>query len=243
MKTVVVALAILMLTLYSPSGLEASNGFSLAVSSAEGQPGEQVVITVSAENTAGAEGGQFLLLFDPEIVQPVSLETGEMITDASNSLYMSNLEYQDGELIFMWVTPEADTDDSGIVCDITFNLLRDGVTILDLDEVILVPAEVQLASMEPGKVAVGDAGFEQDDGHAGEIDDDPANDSEEDKNDVVDNQAAGTDDTAEEEAALRTGAARTGTLIYAVIFTVIVLALGLYFILKKKNRGKQNAGR
>ena len=244
MKLTVVLLSITMLLLFFPAGLEASNGIILAVSSAEGQAGDQVVVSVSAENAAGSEGGQFLLLFDPDIIQPVTLETGEMITDTNDSLHMSNLEYQDGELIFMWVTPEADTVDSGIICDITFNLIKDGTTALNLDEVILVPDDVQLASLEPGKVVVGDLEVDRNEDDASGNNDASEDDSKGDEDQVPDEQASEPIDNADEEAALSTGATRTNTLLYTALFIAAVLVVGLFVLLKKtKKKGNLKAGR
>ncbi len=233
MKVLIIILAVSIFIIALPAGLEALNGISLLVSSAEGQAGEQVVISVKIENAAGTEGGQFLLLFDPDFIQPLTLETGEMIKEANNNLHMSNLEYQYGELIFMWVTPEADTDDSGIICEITFNLIKDGVAVLTLDEVVLVPDGLHLTSLEHGKVIVGDLEVGRHEDEISEQDEALEVYSKNDEGKEIDEQAVGSVVNAKEDTALSTGAARASTLIYAVLFLVIALVLGFSIYLKK----------
>lgn len=221
----------------------ASRGLILSATSAKGQPGDQVVISVTADNAAGSEGGQFLLLFDPEFIQPLTLETGEMITEANNNLHMSNLEYQTGEIIFMWITPEADTVNSGTICDISFNLIRAGKTFINFDEVILVPDEIQLAFLEPGKVIIGDVEAGQDTDNAGTSNEVLIDDSRDDEGEIIGEEALNYDNLSEEDAAYGTGAVRTNTLLYLPLFAAAILALGLYTIFRKRKKGRKKAGR
>jgi len=129
-----------------------AEGVKLSAVTARGDVGGRVTVTINAENAAGSEGGQFLLTFDPGLVRPVSAEAGELVENASSSLHMANLEYGPGQLIVLWVTPYADTANSGVIGKITFELLKAGETALNFSEIVIAPDGIEAAAAVSGKI-------------------------------------------------------------------------------------------
>ncbi len=136
-----------------PGVLLASNSILLTVSDAGGDTGELVEVNISLENASGSEGGQFVLNFDHEILEPIALETGSFLDEASDTMEMVNLEYAPGQLMFIWVTAAADTEGSGILCTVTFEVLKEGESLLEIDEVVISPEGID-TEVEPGLVTV-----------------------------------------------------------------------------------------
>ncbi|MCJ7806354.1 MAG: cohesin domain-containing protein, partial [Clostridia bacterium] len=130
---------------------------------AEGSSGNQAVVSVEVENAAGTEGGQFILNYDSALVRPVVVEAGKLIAEARSSFHMVNLEYAPGQLMFMWVTVFADTDNAGVVCTITFELLKEGISGLTFGEVIVAPDGIRTGEIIAGKISIGDMEVDQDD--------------------------------------------------------------------------------
>lgn len=157
LKKTAIYLAILTLILIMlPQGVTATGTMILSATEETGGFGDEVTISINAENAAGTEGGQFILTFDPEMVSPLSIEPGALITEIDNNMHMANLEYAPGQIMFMWVTVTADTAESGPLCTITFELLADeGTTDLVFEDVIIVPEEIGLASAGPGQIRIG----------------------------------------------------------------------------------------
>ncbi len=118
---------------------------------------DEKVVTVFVENAGGLEGGQFVLIFDPNIVAPVEVAAGPVIADAADNLHMANLDYDTGKLNFMWITAHGDAAASGELCYISFSLLQEGETLLDFEEIILAPDGVELATGIPGRIIVQDS--------------------------------------------------------------------------------------
>lgn len=156
-KTILILALFVCILLLLPQNVAAADGLVLSATEEAGPVGEQVTVHINAENAAGTEGGQFILHFDPNLVQPVSAEPGPLLTAVDNNIYMANLEYAPGRLMLMWVTVTADTADAGTLCSFTFDLLSDGVTSLDFEDVLIVPEEIGLALADPGKIMVGTA--------------------------------------------------------------------------------------
>ncbi len=160
--------AVFMLILIAPKSSAAADTLVLSVTEAAGEVGEEVAVIIIADNAANTEGGQFVLNFDPELVKPVSIEAEALITDSASSLDMANLEYASGQVMFMWVTAAADTEDSGNLCTITFELLKEGESLLEIDEVVISPDGVDVI-LEPGIITVegngSDMGMDRDENH------------------------------------------------------------------------------
>lgn len=138
----------------------AADGVKLKASSAAGLSDEEVTITISIENAEGTEGGQFDLKFDPDYVFPVKVNEGSFVSDASESNFMTNLaalESDDDTLKVIWVTPFGDTDDSGVVCTIEFELLDEGDSALVFAGVVIAPADIEVSTTHtPGMISVDD---------------------------------------------------------------------------------------
>lgn len=146
-------LLILLLALAAavPGALFASDNLVLNVFDAQGDVGDLVEVNIGIENASGTEGGQFVLNFDPEIISPIALEITEFLDEASDTMEMANLEYAPGQLMFIWVTASADTDESGILCKVTFELLKEGESLIEIDDVVISPEGIE-ADIEPGVV-------------------------------------------------------------------------------------------
>ena len=140
--------------------VEEEEGLKLEASTEEGAADGQVVVEVNAENAAGTEGGQFILNFDPNLVEPVSADSGELVKDAENNLFMVNKEYDDGQLKFMWVTALADTADSGTVCEIAFDLFDQGTTALEFADIVVSPDDFAVAEAVSGEISIDDTGVD-----------------------------------------------------------------------------------
>lgn len=154
-KTITYLVIFLLILIMLPQSVAATGGLILSATEEAGDAGDEVIVTINAENAAGTEGGQFILTFDPDLVRPLSIDPGVLITEVSNNIHMANLEYAPGQLMFMWVTATADTAESGVLCTITFALQAEGASRLDFEEVIIVPEETGLASADPGEIRIG----------------------------------------------------------------------------------------
>jgi hypothetical protein len=234
---------IFMIAMMSFSTVSGEEGLKLsAIVEKAGNTGEQAMVTVTAEHAAGLEGGQFILKFDPSLVKPVLIETGSLVADAQGSLQMANVNYGPGQLIFMWVTPYADTADTGVVCTITFELMSEGMALLEFDEIVLSPAGVNAGKSVAGKIAVGDKGVDQvnneqdnlgQDGAAGELDGNAGSDEDPavpaDGLDGDDGLITGTDLTDTNTVPLFP--------VGLAVFTVI-LAAGYLYIKRSKKASK-----
>lgn len=209
----------------------AAAGFELSASSVEGDAGDQVIVSILAGNAAGSEGGQYLLKFNPDLVKPVDLQTGDLITSAANNMHMSNLEYLPGELIFMWVTPEADTEDSGVICEITFELVKEGEAALHFDEIVIVPEEIVVEPVEPAAITIG----KDLSGVSSGSDVETTGDSEgDDEVEVVTENETEVD--SEDELVLAESEDTNNFSLY-IAFIVVVLAFGLFiYSLKVKKK-------
>ncbi len=147
-------LAVILLVLVTiTASAAASDMITLSVTESRGRVGDSISVTITAENAAGTDGGQFVINYDSESLKPLAIGGGALITDASNNIDMANLEYAEDQMMFIWVTPGADTADSGVVCTITFELLKEGEVLIEIDEVVISPDEVDF-TVEPGTVYI-----------------------------------------------------------------------------------------
>lgn len=200
-----------------PGGIAASDNLTLSVSGETGGIGDRVDVTVTVENALNSEGGQFVLNFDPELARPVSYEAGALITDASNYLEMANLDYAPGQMMFVWVTPEADTADSGTLYTITFELLKEGESLLEINEIVLSPDGVAVTA-EPGAVTVSGSGREPEA--------DPGNDAdtEPDQDELTGPDEQADEEIDEDEEAVDDEAGANTFLIVLIILAVLAVA-------------------
>lgn len=154
----VIAIMFFVAFLLLPGSAIAAEEFKLSASVAGGEAGSQVRVTITADMAGDTEGGQFNLIFDHNIVRPILIETGSLVTEAANPLYMANLDYAPDTLIFMWVTVNADTADNGELCTVTFELLKEGITELKFEEIVIVAVSERTVTTQSGKITVKVAG-------------------------------------------------------------------------------------
>lgn len=227
----------LMVSLVFAGSAAAAEGFKILAAKVEGGAGGQVTVSITAENATGSEGGQFNLTFDQSLVKPVSIEPGDLVLSAESNLHMANLDYAPGELMFMWVTANADTKDSGVICRITFNLLRDGTTAISVEDLIVVAGSGETATSSAGQIKVG----------TGTPGLDPGTDSGGGNGADEDEPAAGED--GEGEAVIGEGNERDDDDIVArqeginpilvVIPIIIIVALAVVYYLMKRSGMKK----
>lgn len=141
--------------------VQAAEGIILRASEELDASGQIVTIAIQAENLGGTEGGQFILNYDPVLVRPVDIEVGELVESAASGLHMANLDYAEGQLMFIWITAAADTAEAGDICFIQFELLNEGKTRLTFEDIIISPDEMIIASPVAGKITVDDSWVEQ----------------------------------------------------------------------------------
>lgn len=139
------ALCLALLLLFSPAAF-ASDGVKLSASSEAGSEGDTVSVTISIDDAADTEGGQFELNFDPDVAVPVDIDKGSFVENASNDQFNYNLEFDANTLMVIWVTPNADTSDSGTVCTIDFELVGEGESSLTFSGVVIAPEAADVAA-------------------------------------------------------------------------------------------------
>ena len=225
--------------LFSPiaHNAAAATGFKLSAEEVEGSSGNQAVVSIEVENAKGTEGGQFILNYDSALVRPVVVEPGKVIDDARSSLYMVNLEYAPGQLMFMWVTVFADTANAGVVCTITFELLEKGVSKLTFGEVIVAPDGIRTGEINAGKISIGDMEVDQEDSESKS----PEQEDETGLDADGDNQAVDRENGETGKAETTTENGDDGSLLlYWAGAAVILVAAGLVVLnrLKKPDSKK-----
>lgn len=224
LKKILILPVLLILSIAIAGNLIAAEGLILTISEEEGLSDQQVDVTVMAENASGIEGGQLILNFDPTLVEPVSEVPGELIEEADSSFFMINKEFAEGQLKFMWVAPRADTADSGEICTITFDLLKEGETALEIEDIVLSPDGAEAASAVPGKITIGDAGVDPEENDYEEVEEEHAVEEET----VEDNNG--------EEAVAVTKEGGTGSALIIGLIALAVLAAAGYIIFKKRKK-------
>ena len=224
LKKILILPVLLILSLAIAGNLIAAEGLILTISEEEGLSDQQVDVTVMAENASGIEGGQLILNFDPTLVEPVSEVPGVLIEEADSSFFMINKEFAEGQLTFMWVAPRADTADSGEICTITFDLLKEGETALEIEDIVLSPDGAEAASAVPGKITIGDAGVDPEENDYEEVEEEHAVEEET----VEDNNG--------EEAVAVTEEGGTGSALIIGLIALAVLAAAGYIIFKKRKK-------
>ncbi len=234
-----VIVAITMLVFMIPQGTAAAEGLKLAATGEKGGIGDQVIVTIKANNAAGTEGGQFLLTFDSSLVRPVSIEAGDLIAEAKSLLHMGNLEYAPGQLMYMWVTVYADTNDSGNVCEIKFDLLKEGETLLRFDEIVVVPDVIGPAASVPGKINIstGAAGANQEESEPVELDQDPDQDLEDTV--VSDNDRDVNEDSIDESINGKDSDNNLSAYAIGLVALVFLSIIGYFMIKRLKKPGSK----
>jgi len=218
LKQILFMLVMLFLISLATGALQAAEGLKLVASENEGTGGELVSVIIRAENAAGSEGGQFILNFDPALIRPVSVEPGSLVTEAASGLHMVNLEYEAGQLMFMWVTVYADTADEGEICSIEFELLSEGETRLEFEDLIISPEDMEPATPVSGKITVGNLEVDQDE--------------------IGEDELEWEEDTEDDRAALNGSGQTNPSILVFMLLGLAVLAPAGFMILKRSKKGK-----
>ncbi len=152
--TVSLVLGLLFLLAFASPAF-ASTNFRLSASNESGAVGETVTVTFSVANGVGVEGGQFDLVYDPNVVTPIRAARGDYVPDASGNLFDYNLDLERGRLRVLWVTAAGSDRDSGTLATITFELLRTGESDLDFrDWIVDAPPGKMISDPVPGLITV-----------------------------------------------------------------------------------------
>lgn len=233
----VIFAALTIILLVYPDSAAAAEDVIISASKVEGSKGGQVEITLTADNVAGSEGGQFILTYDQSLVKPLSIEPGDLVLSADSNLHMANLDYAPGELIFMWVTAKADTNDSGVVCRLTFELLKEGTTAVGIKDLIVVTGNGAGSKAISGEIKVSSAA--------------PGQENATDSGPAVGDDAAGEEvigeDNGEEEKIATPGENGVNPLLVVVPIIIIVTLAVVYYLTvnpgkkKKKNKKTENS--
>jgi hypothetical protein len=234
LKTVfITALAtLLILAVLVPGSVAAAGEKVLSATKVEGGVGSKVVLAVRGENLKGSEGGQFTLTFNQGLVKPITIEPGGLVLSAESNLHMANLEYAPGELIFMWVTANADTIDSGAICLITFDLLKEGTTAIGFKDLVVVDGSGDMPKSVVGQIKIGPAGSSQE----------TITDSEQAADSGESEPAAGEEVIGEEETEndqnLVTDRVGVNPLMVLVPIIIIVVLAVVYYLVKRQRKDK-----
>lgn len=152
--TMVCIIAALFMVIFSLQAALASEGVNLSAESKSVEVGDTVTININIANAAETEGGQFDLTYNPDVVKVTNIERGQFVSSADDDKFMSNEEFSDNRLRVIWITPNADTDTSGIVCSISFEVIDTGVSDLTFSEVTMAPAEIAVGLTTSGRITV-----------------------------------------------------------------------------------------
>jgi hypothetical protein len=238
--------ALMLVFLIFPGSVAAAEGFKVSAAKTEGSAGGQVTVIVTAEKAKGTEGGQFTLTFDPQLMKPVSIAIGDLVQSAENSLHMANLDYKPGKLMFMWVTANGDTKDSGNLCRITFDLIKEGTSAIGFEDLIIVAGSSAEPTAVPGQIVIGASTSGQgtlDDSEPEELTEesaaDPEPETEEGDTETSGEQPVGEDDTDIRDQ----DAARISPYLVIIPILVIVVLAVVYWLVKKpfkSVRGKKD---
>ena len=143
MPVVIFTLIFLLIFLNFNPNAAAQSSATIELGKVEGFAGKEAIVPVYLKNSSGTAGGEFVLTFDPDIVEPVDASSTELLEEA---ILMPNLKYAADSLKIVWaaITPvKAD----GEIATIKFFLKKEGESALELKE----PA---LSSAEPGDISV-----------------------------------------------------------------------------------------
>jgi len=233
LKKTLIVMLLVVFSFPAAGALQAADDLKLTASEEIDVSGEQVVITVTAENATGTEGGQFVLNFDPDLLRPVAVDPGELVTEATSALDMANLEYAEGQLIYMWVTAAADTADQGEVCFITFDLINEGETLLEFEDIIIAPEEIEDVTAVSGRVLIADARSEP-----------PEEDEAVEEAVDADNNEEAVDADNDEEAMVVTDTDGSGYLwLLGLVVLAILVVAGFVFFKRSKKPGPKHLKR
>jgi hypothetical protein len=137
MKKIVVILCFLIF-----SFLIAAYGFcqgvnpTLRAEELEGFVGDILEVSVFYENPARIAGGEFVLIYDPSVVEPLEIKRGNLTKSLDGFLFLSNRNYSDSSIKVSWVGLK-EISSAGTLSKISFLLIEKGNTELVISEPML----------------------------------------------------------------------------------------------------------
>lgn len=120
----------------------------------EGSVGQEIVVSVKLKNSKEVAGGEFVLSYDPDMVEPKGATGTELLEGV---LFMPNLDYTGDSIKIVW----ADTKplkSIGEIINIKFLLKKEGEAVLELKELLLateVPKEIPGVAGVNGSILIG----------------------------------------------------------------------------------------
>ena len=126
----------------------AADNCRVTVSSAQGETGEEVNITVSIENPSGMAGGSLNLFYDPQVVSPVQA------TRTATKGIVSNLGYQKAGKCSAGSGPPYRNKHRGELFSVSFKIIGPGSSALTISDLTITNASLQqiAASVTHGSI-------------------------------------------------------------------------------------------
>ncbi len=136
-----VLILVLFISFFPPLNATGETGAIVTVENAIGNKGRSIQVKVTVENVKGLIGGGFSINYDPTIAKPVNYEAGNLIEGMSLRTPEPedfNPDNYDGTVRITWVHFGASSPtqlNSGTLAVITFDLLKQGESDLELEDV------------------------------------------------------------------------------------------------------------
>ena len=135
-----------------PGIVSAQQNAVISVESLQADEREVVEVEIWIENAEGMEGGEMVLTFSPEVVKPIGIKSGSLIT---GMLLMDNLNYGENSIKFIWAGVTPVELGEGMISKVKFEVLGQGHSPLKVEDLILVG--IDAAEPISGEISVGDA--------------------------------------------------------------------------------------
>lgn len=127
----IICLALLLGSM-SPTGtllpVQAAEPAVFSCTSAAGQSGDSVEIQVSLSAVAAMSGGAFNLKYDPQLLKPLQIRPGSFL---QGYYFVANPDYNNGQAVRAVWAKAGGSSGNGVLCTITFKLLRGGQAALE----------------------------------------------------------------------------------------------------------------
>ena len=128
----------------------------ISLGKVSGMPEETVIVPLHIENPQGMAGGNIVISYDHELVEPQKVKSGGLL---SGIIPISNLEHSENTISVAWIGLSGKTSDGNIM-EITFLLKDEGVSALELTDLSLVDANGEEIDYETvnGSISIGEEG-------------------------------------------------------------------------------------
>lgn len=105
----------------------------------EGSVGQEIVVSVKLKNSKEVAGGEFVISYDPDMVEPREASGTELLGRAS---LVYNLDYTADSLKVVWADAKS-LKSTGEIVNIKFLLKKEGEGVLELKELLLATEEAK----------------------------------------------------------------------------------------------------